>query len=469
MTDVRHIEVQVLADGTGEVIHLYERDCSLQRRFQKVVELAPAPNLDPELRDRMCADAVSFASSIGYANAGTVEFLLDGSGRYVFIEMNPRIQVEHTVTEEITDVDLVESQLRIASGETLADLGLEQSSIAIRGAALQCRVTAEDPVNDFRPDTGRIVAYRQPGGAGIRLDGGGGYVGAEISPYFDSLIVKMTARGRTFADAVRRAERALAEFRVRGVNTNLAFLQAVLAEPDFRAGGITTNYIDNRPELTAASVGANRATRLLRYLADGTVNRRHDLPDDGALIDPATKLAGLAAPKSGSGGDVVGSRKRLLELGPEGFASWLRETPTLGVTDTTLRDAHQSILATRVRTIDLVAGARAIAQMTPGVLSMECWGGATYDVSLRFLHEDPWDRLARLREAAPDICLQMLLRGRNTVGYTPYPDVVCERFVAHLRRVQLDRPDASGDHCRDRGRSRCRGDGLLFRQPVQPR
>ena len=264
MTDVRHIEVQILADGSGNVIHLFERDCSVQRRFQKVIELAPAPNLDPDLRDRICADAVRFATSIDYTNAGTVEFLVDGSGRHVFIEMNPRIQVEHTVTEEITDVDLVEAQLRIAAGESLADLGLDQAGITIRGAALQCRVTAEDPQNDFRPDTGRIVAYRQPGGAGIRLDGGGGFVGAEISPYFDSLLVKMTARGRSFEDAIRRAERALAEFRVRGVNTNLSFLKAVLAEPDFRAGGITTNYIDNRPELTAASVGADRATRLKR-------------------------------------------------------------------------------------------------------------------------------------------------------------------------------------------------------------
>ncbi len=443
MTDVRHIEVQILADGQGNVIHLFERDCSVQRRFQKVIELAPAPNLDPVLRDTICADAVRFAQSIDYANAGTVEFLVDASGRHVFIEMNPRIQVEHTVTEEITDVDLVEAQLRIASGETLADLELDQAGITIRGAALQCRVTAEDPQNDFRPDTGRIVAFRQPGGAGIRLDGGGGFVGAEISPYFDSLLVKMTARGRTFSDAIRRAERALAEFRVRGVNTNLSFLQAVLAEPDFRAGGITTNYIDNRPELTAASVGADRATRLLRYLADVTVNTKRTPPP--TAVDPATKLTELATDTaneartaSGTSTEQLGSKQRLNELGAAGFASWLRNSDAVAVTDTTLRDAHQSILATRVRTIDLVAGAEAIAEHMPGVFSLECWGGATFDVALRFLHEDPWDRLARLREAAPNLCLQMLLRGRNTVGYTPYPDVVCEEFVAEAHRVGVD-------------------------------
>jgi pyruvate carboxylase len=270
MTDVRHIEVQVLGDSAGNVIHLYERDCSVQRRFQKVVEIAPAPNLTAALQDALTADAVKFAEHIGYVNAGTVEFLVDKSGRHVFIEMNPRIQVEHTVTEEVTDVDLVEAQLRIAAGETLADLGLDQESIKLRGFALQCRITAEDPANGFRPDTGRLLAYRTPGGAGVRLDGSGGFVGHEITPYFDSLIVKLTCRGRSFDDAVRRAERSLAEFRVRGVATNLAFLQAVLANEDFRTGGVTTTYIDQRPELTAASVGADRATRLLRYLGDIT-------------------------------------------------------------------------------------------------------------------------------------------------------------------------------------------------------
>jgi len=429
MSDVRHIEVQVLGDAAGNVIHLYERDCSVQRRFQKVVELAPAPNLDAELRDRMCAHAVAFAKSIDYVNAGTVEFLLDASGRYVFIEMNPRIQVEHTVTEEITDVDLVETQLLIADGKTLDDLGLHQERISVRGFALQCRVTAEDPANDFRPDTGRIVAYRQPGGPGIRMDGGGGYVGAEISPYFDSMIVKVTCRGRTFTDAVRRAERALAEFRVRGVGTNLAFLRSVLADPDFRSGGVTTTFIDERPELTAASVGADRATRLLRYLADVTVNTPHGAAP--TRVSPTTKLGELTTP-------ARGSKQELDERGPGGFASWLRDRDALAVTETTLRDAHQSILATRVRTIDLVAGARHIAADCPELLSLECWGGATFDVAMRFLHEDPWQRLEELREAAPNLCLQMLLRGRNTLGYTPYPDIVAERFVAEAKEAGID-------------------------------
>ena len=363
-------------------------------------------------------------------NAGTVEFLVDTSGRHVFIEMNPRIQVEHTVTEEVTDVDLVEAQLRIAAGDTLADLGLDQASIVLRGFALQCRITAEDPANDFRPDTGRLLAYRTPGGAGVRLDGSGGFVGHEITPYFDSLIVKLTCRGRSFDDAVRRAERSLAEFRVRGIATNLAFLQAVLGNDDFRSGGVTTTFIDERPELTAASVGADRSTRLLRYLGDITVNRPHgSAPTE---LDPHTKLP----PVTGTPAD--GSKQLLDRLGPAGFASALRNQSALAVTDTTLRDAHQSILATRVRSIDLTRGAEAIAHATSGLLSLECWGGATFDVALRFLHEDPWKRLEALREAAPNLCLQMLIRGRNAVGYSPYPDVVARTFVAEAHRTGID-------------------------------
>ena len=430
MTDVRHIEVQLLADAAGNVMHLFERDCSVQRRFQKVVEIAPAPGLTQELRDALTADAVRFGEHIGYVNAGTVEFLVDRDGRHVFIEMNPRIQVEHTVTEEVTDVDLVEAQLRIARGETLDDLGVNQENLALRGFALQCRVTAEDPANEFRPDTGRIVAYRQPGGAGIRLDGGGGYVGSEITPYFDSMIVKVTCRGRSFDDAVRRSERALAEFRVRGVATNLAFLQALLADPDFRAGGVTTTFIDERPQLTSASVGADRSTRLLRYLGDITVNRPHGQAP--TTVDPRTKLPEIA------GEAPPGSKQRLDELGAAGFAAALRAQTELAVTDTTLRDAHQSILATRVRSIDLARGARAIAHATPELLSLECWGGATFDVALRFLHEDPWRRLEALRRVAPNLCLQMLIRGRNAVGYSPYPDKVARTFVAEAHRSGVD-------------------------------
>ena len=275
VVDPRHIEVQVLADGQGNVIHLYERDCSVQRRHQKVVEIAPAPNLEPELRDRICADAVAFAREIGYVNAGTVEFLLDPTGRHVFIEMNPRIQVEHTVTEEITDVDLVGAQLRIASGETLADLGLSQDRIRVRGAALQCRITTEDPANEFRPDTGRITVYRSVGGAGVRLDGGTVFVGAEIGAHFDSMLVKLTCRGSDFPTAVRRARRSLAEFRIRGVSTNIPFLQALLEQPEFQAGRITTGFIDAHPELRTSRVPADRGTKLLTYLAAITVNQPH--------------------------------------------------------------------------------------------------------------------------------------------------------------------------------------------------
>ncbi|MEC3973735.1 pyruvate carboxylase [Amycolatopsis sp. H20-H5] len=432
VVEPRHIEVQILADGAGNVIHLYERDCSVQRRHQKVVELAPAPNLDPELRDRICADAVSFARQIGYRNAGTVEFLLDKNGNHVFIEMNPRIQVEHTVTEEVTDVDLVQSQLRIAAGETLDDLGLSQDKIYLRGAALQLRITTEDPANGFRPDTGMISAYRSPGGSGIRLDGGTAFSGTEISAHFDSLLVKLTCRGRDFKTAVGRARRAVAEFRIRGVSTNIPFLQAVLDDPDFREGRVTTSFIEERPHLLTARHSADRGTRLLTYLADQTVNKPHG--ERPRTLDPHLKLPKLAKDTEAP----AGSKQKLDELKPEGFARWLRESPNIGVTDTTFRDAHQSLLATRVRTRDLLAVAPIVARTIPQLLSLECWGGATYDVALRFLAEDPWERLAQLREAVPNICLQMLLRGRNTVGYTPYPTEVTNVFVQEATKTGID-------------------------------
>ncbi|WP_439377638.1 pyruvate carboxylase [Amycolatopsis lexingtonensis] len=432
VVEPRHIEVQILADGAGNIIHLYERDCSVQRRHQKVVELAPAPNLDPELRDRICADAVKFAKQIGYRNAGTVEFLLDKQGNHVFIEMNPRIQVEHTVTEEVTDVDLVQSQLRIASGETLDDLGLSQDKIYLRGAALQCRITTEDPANGFRPDTGMISAYRSPGGSGIRLDGGTAFSGTEISAHFDSLLVKLTCRGRDFKTAVGRARRAVAEFRIRGVATNIPFLQAVLDDDDFRAGRVTTSFIEERPQLLTARQSADRGTRLLTYLADQTVNKPHG--ERPRTPDATVKLPKL--PKDAQ--PAPGSKQKLAELGPAGFAQWLRKSPHIGVTDTTFRDAHQSLLATRVRTKDLLAVAPVVANTLPELLSLECWGGATYDVALRFLAEDPWERLAALREAVPNICLQMLLRGRNTVGYTPYPTEVTNAFVEEATKTGID-------------------------------
>ena len=427
----RHIEVQILADKYGNVIHLYERDCSMQRRHQKVIELAPAPNLDPEVRERICSDAVKFARRIGYSCAGTVEFLLDESGNHVFIEMNPRIQVEHTVTEEVTDVDLVQAQLRVAAGESLEELGLDQRSIVVRGAALQCRITTEDPASNFRPDTGRITVYRAPGGAGVRLDGGTS-LGAEVGAHFDSMLVKLTCRGRDFPTAVARARRAVAEFRIRGVATNIPFLQAVLDHPDFREGRVTTSFIEDHPNLLTSRSSADRASKILEYLADVTVNKPHG--DRPSTVYPHDKLPVIDL----SATPPAGSRQRLLALGPEGFARALREQKALGVTDTTFRDAHQSLLATRVRTTGLLDVAGHVARMTPELLSIECWGGATYDVALRFLHEDPWERLAALREAIPNINLQMLLRGRNTVGYTPYPEKVTRAFVSEAAATGID-------------------------------
>ncbi|HJF75275.1 MAG TPA: pyruvate carboxylase [Brevibacterium linens] len=432
----RHIEVQVLADNDSNAIHLFERDCSVQRRHQKVVEIAPAPNLDPEIAAALHADALKFAKALGYQNAGTVEFLLetDGprAGKHVFIEMNPRVQVEHTVTEEITDVDIVASQMRIAAGASLEEIGLRQDEMRIKGAALQCRITTEDPANSFRPDTGTITAYRSAGGAGVRLDGGTVHAGASVSPHFDSMLVKLSCRGRDFAQAVGRAKRALAEFRIRGVSSNIGFLQAVLDDPSFVAGDLSTSFIEERPQLFDARVSADRGSKLLDYLADVTVNRPHGEP--GLRIRPGDKLPNIDL----SAAPAAGSHDRLAELGPEGFARALREQTSLAVTETTFRDAHQSLLATRVRTRDLLAVAGHVSRMTPELLSIEAWGGATYDVALRFLGEDPWERLEALREAVPNINLQMLLRGRNTVGYTPYPTEVTDAFVDEAARTGID-------------------------------
>lgn len=432
----RHIEVQVLSDSSGQSVHLFERDCSVQRRHQKVVEIAPAPGISDELRAELCADAVKFARHIGYLNAGTVEFLVDTAGdragQHVFIEMNPRIQVEHTVTEEITDVDLVQAQIRIAAGASLEELNLRQDQISIHGAALQCRITTEDPYSDFRPDTGVLNTYRSPGGAGIRLDGGTVNPGATISPYFDSMLVKLTTRGRDFESAVLRSRRALAEFRIRGVATNIPFLQEVLADPDFIAGDLSTSFIDERPQLLNRKVSKDRGTKMLNWLAEVTVNQPWGpAPNIAAPIEklPSGVLEQEPAP---------GYRQELLELGPKAFAAQLRQQKPLAVTDTTLRDAHQSLLATRVRTRDLAVIAPYLARMTPRLFSVEAWGGATYDVALRFLAEDPWERLAALREAMPNVNIQMLLRGRNTVGYTPYPTEVTKAFVEEAAKTGVD-------------------------------
>ncbi|GER24280.1 pyruvate carboxylase [Zafaria cholistanensis] len=447
----RHIEVQILADGSGNVVHLFERDCSLQRRHQKVIEIAPAPNLDENIRQALYADAVKFAKALNYQNAGTVEFLVDTvgerAGQHVFIEMNPRIQVEHTVTEEITDVDLVSAQMRIAAGETLEDLGIRQEELRIRGAALQCRITTEDPANGFRPDVGTITVYRSAGGSGVRLDGGTIYAGAEVSPHFDSMLVKLTCRGRDYEMAVRRARRALAEFRVRGVATNIPFLMNVLDDPQFIAGDVATDFIDSRPDLLVGNRSQDRGTKALSFLADVTVNRPNGPRREG--LDPREKLPSFPGDKRQEPfrspfdepvevAPASGWRQRLLELGPEGFAKALREQRAVAVTDTTFRDAHQSLLATRVRTRDLLAAAPAYAHTLPQLFSMEVWGGATYDVALRFLGEDPWQRLALLRRALPNIPLQMLLRGRNTVGYTPYPTEVTDAFVKEAAATGID-------------------------------
>lgn len=432
----RHVEVQILADKTGHTVHLFERDCSVQRRHQKVIEIAPAPNLSDDVRDALHRHAVAFAESIGYENAGTVEFLLETAGpragEVVFIEMNPRIQVEHTVTEEITDVDLVQSQMRIAAGQTLDELHLAQSELRVRGAALQCRITTEDPTQGFRPDTGKITTYRSPGGAGIRLDGGTTAAGSQVSPHFDSMLAKLTCRGRDFPAAVARARRALAEFRIRGVSTNIPFLQAVLDDEAFVEGDLSTSFIDERPQLLRGRESKDRGSKVLNWLVDTTVNRPNG--ENPLHVDPRAKLpaADLHAPAP------AGSRQRLLELGPAGFARALREQTALAVTETTFRDAHQSLLATRVRTRDLVAVAPYVARLTPQLLSVEAWGGATYDVALRFLAEDPWERLDALRQSLPNVAIQMLLRGRNTVGYTPYPTEVTDAFVAEASESGID-------------------------------
>ncbi len=447
----RHIEVQILADEHGNVVHLFERDCSLQRRHQKVIEIAPAPNLDESIRQALYKDAVKFAKALNYQNAGTVEFLVDTegerAGQHVFIEMNPRIQVEHTVTEEITDIDLVQAQMRIASGATLEDLDIRQDELKIRGVAMQSRITTEDPANGFRPDVGTITVYRSAGGSGVRLDGGTIYTGAEVSPHFDSMLVKLTCRGRDFATATARLGRALAEFRIRGVTTNIPFLMNVLDDPAFLAGEIATDFIDKHPELLAGRKSQDRGTKALSFLAGITVNQPNGARVDG--IDPRKKLPSFPGDKAsqperspfdGPSDQVppAGWRQRLLELGPEGFAKALRNEKAVAVTDTTFRDAHQSLLATRVRTRDLLAAAPAYAHVLPQLFSMEVWGGATYDVSLRFLGEDPWKRLALLRAELPNIPLQMLLRGRNTVGYTPYPTEVTDAFVKEAAATGID-------------------------------
>ncbi|XP_041567923.2 pyruvate carboxylase, mitochondrial [Taeniopygia guttata] len=420
----RHIEVQILGDAHGNVVHLYERDCSVQRRHQKVVEIAPAARLPPELRARLADDAVRLARQVGYESAGTVEFLVDQSGDYYFIEVNSRLQVEHTVTEEITDVDLVHAQLQVAAGRSLPELGLQQERIRVNGCAIQCRVTTEDPARGFQPDTGRIEVFRSGEGMGIRLDGASAFQGALISPHYDSLLVKVVAHGPDQPAAAAKMSRALAEFRIRGVKTNIPFLQNVLAHPQFLAGAADTQFIDENPELFHLRPSQNRAQKLLHYLGHVMVNGPSTpLPvkAKAALVEPTPPPVPMGAPPPGL-------RAVLQREGPGGFARALRRHRGLLLTDTTFRDAHQSLLATRVRTRDLARVAPFVAHALSPLCSMETWGGATFDVAMRFLHECPWERLRELRRLVPNIPFQMLLRGANAVGYTNYPDNVVHRF-----------------------------------------
>ncbi len=430
----RHIEIQVIGDHTGEVRHLFERDCSVQRRHQKLIEMAPAVNLDPEVRERLFADAVKIARHVRYTNAGTVEFLVTPDGRYYFIEVNPRIQVEHTVTEQVTGIDLVQAQIRIEEGATLDELDIDPKTSRPRGYAIQCRVTAEDPTRDFLPDTGRVEVYRTGSGLGIRLDGGSGYSGARISAFYDPLLVKVTGSARTFESTMSKLRRSLAEFRVRGVKTNIPFLRNVLVHPRFHAGEIDTTFVDTTPELFEFPPRQNRAQKILRYLGDLVVNGPSVPGMQPASVPDREPLALLPSTPPGS----PGWRERLERDGPEAFARAIREHNPLLITDTTWRDAHQSLLATRVRTRDLVAIAPATAELLAPALSLEMWGGATFDVALRFLRECPWRRLEQLRELVPNIPFQMLLRGANAVGYTSYPDNVIEKFIDESFRRGID-------------------------------
>ncbi len=435
----RHMEVQLLGDKHGNLIHLHERDCSVQRRNQKVVEIAPAPVLDPEIRQQLFDAALALGRHVGYEAAGTVEFLLDDdTGQFYFIEVNPRIQVEHTVTEEVTGVDIVAAQILVAQGVPLSDPELDlgsQDRVSVRGYAIQCRVTTEDPANNFMPDYGRISHYRSASGMGIRLDAGSAFSGAVVNPYYDSLLVKVTARGRRFVDAARRMERSLQEFRIRGVKTNIPFLIKLVTHPTFLAGRCTTRFIDQTPELFDLPQRKDRATKLLRYIGNTIVN--------GNPITKGRPEAQRRTPAPLPELDRTqpvppGMRQRFQELGPEGFARWVREQDELFFTDTTFRDAHQSLLATRFRTYDLLQIAESYARLCPQLFSIEMWGGATFDTSMRFLKECPWQRLALLRERIPNILFQMLLRASNAVGYTNYPDNVVQAFVEEAAQAGID-------------------------------
>ncbi|SEM92802.1 pyruvate carboxylase [Lihuaxuella thermophila] len=433
----KHIEVQILGDEHGNIVHLYERDCSVQRRHQKVVEVAPSLSLSGKLREEICQAALKLMKNVGYTNAGTVEFLVTPDQKYYFIEVNPRIQVEHTITELITGIDIVQAQIRIAEGHSLSDPEISigsQAEVRTNGYAIQCRVTTEDPENDFFPDTGRLLAYRSGGGFGVRLDAGNGYAGAVITPYYDSLLVKISTFGVTFEQAAKKMLRTLREFRIRGVKTNLPFLENVVTHPDFLSGNYDTSFIDTKPELFAFKERKDRGTKLLNYIGNTIVNGYPGLAKDKKphFDPPRIPRTSFAQPYP------EGTKQILDREGPDGLIKWIQEQKKVLVTDTTFRDAHQSLFATRVRTYDMVAIAEATGKLAPGLFSLEMWGGATFDTSMRFLYESPWERLQLLREKIPNILFQMLLRGANAVGYTNYPDNVIRAFVKASAEQGID-------------------------------
>ena len=429
----KHIEVQILGDKHGNLVHLYERDCSVQRRFQKVIEVAPSNTLKEETRNKLYEYALKITRHVNYSNAGTVEFLVDSDENIYFIEVNPRVQVEHTITEEITGIDIVRSQIHIANGCKLSDPEINiksQDDVSIRGFAVQCRITTEDPTQNFKPDFGTIIAYRSAAGFGIRLDVGAAYVGAKVSPFFDSMLVKISASGRTLEGAIQRAHRALREFRIRGVKTNIGFLLNVLDHPTFRAGEVKVTFLENHPELYDVPMRLDRGTKILSYLANVIVNGNPDIKK----VDPDRSCAADFRKPIIPAFDALaeypkGTKNKLDELGADGFVQWIKDQKHIMYTDTTLRDAHQSLLATRVRTKDMMKIAEGLAKNHSQLFSLELWGGATFDVSMRFLHECPWKRLQHLREAIPNIMFQMLFRGSNAVGYKAYPDNLIEKFI----------------------------------------
>ncbi|MFJ1251195.1 pyruvate carboxylase [Cupriavidus sp. CuC1] len=436
----RHVEVQLLGDTHGNLVHLFERDCSIQRRHQKVVERAPAPYLDPAQREALCQAALRLGREVSYTHAGTVEFLMDvETSAFYFIEVNPRIQVEHTVTEQVTGIDLIKAQIKVSEGARIGDAASGvplQAGIEVRGHALQCRVTTEDPENGFNPDYGRLTAYRTGAGFGIRLDSGTAYAGAVITPYYDSLLTKVTAWAPTADEAAQRMLRALREFRVRGVSTNLRFLENVVSHPKFAAGDYTTRFIDTEAKLFRFTARKDTATKLLQFIGETTV---HGSPEMRGRTAPAGTFGPPRLPvDAGTPPVQAGLRPLLKQLGPEKFAAWMREQKAVLLTDTSMRDAHQSLFATRMRTRDMAQIAPHYAAKLPGLFSVECWGGATFDVAMRFLKEDPWQRLEKLRSAMPDMLLQMLLRASNAVGYTNYPDNVVRHFVQRAAATGID-------------------------------